>query len=63
MRTLAAACITILVLSGCSTDRPIDPEYKQVRCKQLLQRTEYPALREIRRVQVRTEAAQLGCYK
>ncbi|MBB4095207.1 hypothetical protein [Brucella pecoris] len=61
MENLTAACIVLVVLSGCVTRAPV-PEYKQIRCKQLLQRTEYPALREIQRVQARTEAVQLGCY-
>ncbi|MEJ5021264.1 hypothetical protein WH297_16205 [Ochrobactrum vermis] len=61
MENLTAACIVLVVLSGCVTRTPV-PEYKQIRCKQLLQRTEYPALREIQRVQARTEAVQLGCY-
>ncbi|MBM7328710.1 hypothetical protein JS562_37460 [Agrobacterium sp. S2] len=63
MKALVFASLVLLVLSGCVNNRLPDPEYKEVRCKQLLSRTEYPAIREIERVQARTEAAQLGCYQ
>ncbi len=63
MKVLLVKCLALLVLSGCVSNRAPDPEYKEVRCKQLLSRTEYPAIREIERVQARTEAAQLGCYQ
>ncbi|GAA5666143.1 hypothetical protein Brsp07_04652 [Brucella sp. NBRC 14130] len=63
MKALVIASLALLVLSGCASNRAPDHEYKEVRCKQLLSRTEYPAIREIERVQARTEAAQLGCYQ
>ncbi|PJT21502.1 hypothetical protein CN884_13930 [Ochrobactrum sp. 30A/1000/2015] len=63
MKALVSASLALLVLSGCVSNRAPDPEYKEIRCKQLLSRTEYPAIREIERVQARTEAAQLGCYQ
>ncbi|WLF95665.1 hypothetical protein Q5698_08270 [Brucella intermedia] len=63
MKALVIGSLALLVLSGCASNRAPDPEYKEVRCKQLLSRTEYPAIREIERIQARTEAAQLGCYQ
>ncbi|MFE0233456.1 hypothetical protein ACFW0F_05915 [Brucella anthropi] len=63
MKALVTACFALLTLSGCTTNRAPNPEYKETRCKQLLSRAEYPAIREIERVQARTEAAQLGCYQ
>ncbi|GAA5540456.1 hypothetical protein [Brucella sp. NBRC 113783] len=63
MKALVITCLALFVLSGCASNRAPDPEYKEVRCKQLLSRAEYPAIREIERVQARTEAAQLGCYQ
>lgn len=63
MKVLMTTCLALLVLSGCVSNRTPDPKFKEVKCKQLLSRTEYPAIREIKRVQARTEAAQLGCYQ
>lgn len=63
MKALVTASLALLILSSCAGNRAPGPEYKEVRCKQLLSRTEYPAIREIERVQARTEAAQLGCYQ
>lgn len=63
MKVLIVTSALILTLSGCTMSRQTDAGYKEMRCKQLLSRTEYPALREIQRVQARTEAAQLGCFK
>ncbi|KAB2671099.1 hypothetical protein F9K77_14175 [Ochrobactrum sp. LMG 5442] len=63
MKALIVISAAILTLSACTTSRPTDAAYKEMRCKQLLSRTEYPAIREIERVQARTEAAQLGCYQ
>ncbi|WP_155268930.1 hypothetical protein [Brucella intermedia] len=63
MKALVIASLALLVLSGCASNQSPDQSNKEVRCQQLLSRTNYAGILEAERAQAQAEATQLGCYQ
>lgn len=62
MKALMTACFALLVLSSCASNQSSNQTNKEVRCQQLLSRTNYAGILEAERAQAQAEATQLGCY-